>query len=163
MQKRMRQMSLFAVVGVAFVVVLGGTAFAQSDRTLGTWKVNLAKSKFEPGPPPMSDTRVIEALETNGVKFTATVIAQDGTHATIGFSAHYDGKGYMVTGTPDVDIIVLKRVNANAFTFALKKGGKVVQTGKYVVSKSGRMITLIGTGSNSKGQKVHDVLVMDKQ
>ena len=73
MQARMRQMSLFAVIAVVSVVILGGPALAQSDRTLGTWKVNLAKSKYEPGPPPTSDTRVLDAWETDGIKFRVSV------------------------------------------------------------------------------------------
>ena len=40
----MRKISLFAVVVVALVLVLSGTASAQSDHLLGTWKLNLAKS-----------------------------------------------------------------------------------------------------------------------
>ena len=163
MQARIRQMSLFAVIAVAFVVVFGGTALAQRDGTLGTWKVNLAKSKYEPGPPPTSDARVLEAWETDGVKFTGTSVGADGTRFTVGLAAHYDGKDYKVTGTPDVDTIALKRMNPNTFTYTLKKGGNVVERGKYVVSKNGKMLTLTGTGTNAKGQKVHDLLVMDKQ
>src|SRR6266852_4627161 len=50
MRARKRQMSLFAVVAVALVVVLSGTALAQSSNSeVGTWKLNVAKSKFSLG------------------------------------------------------------------------------------------------------------------
>ena len=64
----------------------------------------------------MSETRVYEAWETDGVKATHTRVQADGTGVTFGFSAHYDGKDYKYTGSPDYDIIALKRVDANAFS-----------------------------------------------
>lgn len=163
MHTRKRQMYFVPVVTVALVLVLGGMALAQSNPLIGTWKVNLAKSKYDPGPPPMSETWVFEAWETDGVKLTATGVQADGTRATAGFSGHYDGKDYKNTGNPDIDTAVLKRVNANTTTFTGKKSGKVVGTGKLVVSKNGKMMNVTGTFMNAKGQKVHNVTVFEKQ
>jgi hypothetical protein len=163
MRRRMRQMYLFAVVAVALMVVFGGTAFAQSSPFIGTWKLNLAKSK-SPGPPAMSVTRVNEAWETNGVKFTQIVVQADGTSVTAQFSAHFDGTDYKgPIGNPNFDTIAFKRVNANTHALTWKKGGKVVFTGKVVVSKNGRMMTETLTLTNAKGQKVNNVTVWDKQ
>ena len=162
-QARTRQVDLFAVVAVAFVVI-GATALAQSaNTTLGNWKLNLAKSKYDPGPPPMSETRVYEAWETDGVKATYTRVQADGTRITLGWSAHYDGKDYKYTGSPDYDTIALKRVDANTTDATLKKGGKVVQTTKGVVSSDGKTRTTTTTGMNAKGQKVNNVAVFDRQ
>ena len=38
---------------------------------VGTWKLNVAKSKYNPGPPPKSQTYQFEPSGANGVKFTA--------------------------------------------------------------------------------------------
>ena len=111
----------------------------------------------------MSETRVYEAWETDGVKATHTRVQADGTRVTLGFSAHYDGKDYKYTGSPDYDIIALKRVDANTIEATLKKGGKVVQTTKAVVSSNGKVRTITYTGMNAKGQKVNNVVVFDKQ
>jgi hypothetical protein len=163
MQARMRQMAHLAVVAVAMGVILGGTAFAQSDPIMGTWKLNLTKSTYDPGPPPMSDTRVYEPWDIDGVKLTANLVLADGTHVTAGFSAHYDGKDYKDAGVSDYDTITLKRVNGNTIAETVKKGGKVVGTAKHVVSKNGKMFTLTATWTNVKGQKAHRVSVYDKQ
>jgi hypothetical protein len=164
MQRRVRQMSLFAAVAVALFVILVGTAFAQSDPNLGTWKLNLAKSKYNPGPPPISETVVIEVWETDGIKETFTIAHADGTRATAEVSYHYDGKDYKVTnGDTIVHTIVHRRVDADTITYTIKKGGKVDGTGKVVVSTNRKMRTVTGTGTNAKGQKAHDVLVWDKQ
>ena len=163
MQARIRHVSLFSVVAVALVIVLGGTVFPQSDPIIGAWKLNLAKSKYDPGPPPMSDTRAYEPWETDGVTLTAHLVLADGTHVTAGFSAHYDGKDYKAAGVPDYDTIALKRVNENTIAETVKKNGKVVGTAKHVVSKNGKMFTLTATWTNAKGQKAHRVSVYDKQ
>ena len=41
-------------VALSFVLVV--PAFAQADSQVGTWKLNLAKSKYSPGPAPKSAT-----------------------------------------------------------------------------------------------------------
>jgi hypothetical protein len=134
-----------------------------ADSNLGTWKLNLVESKFDPGPPSASETAVIEAWETDGIKSTGTRVLPDGTSVTVGWSAHYDGKDYKVTGMPDLDTIAYKRVDANTLGFTGKKNGKVVGTGTVVVSDNGKIRTTTGTMMNAKGQKVNIVAVYDKQ
>ena len=57
-----RQMSLVAMVAVGLVLVFGGTAVPQSSNSeVGTWRLNVAKSKFGPGPAIKSGTAKIEA------------------------------------------------------------------------------------------------------
>lgn len=54
-------------VFVVFVVFWAGVsqvAAADGDMRLGTWKLNLAKSKYAPGPAPKSQTRKWEPFET---------------------------------------------------------------------------------------------------
>jgi hypothetical protein len=160
----MRKISLFLRwVTVALVLVLCCTALAQSDPFIGTWQLNLAKSKYDPGPPPMSVTLVRESWETDGIKEVASVVLADGTHSTTEIAAHFDGKDYNFTNHPTLDTAALKRVNANTITITGKKGGKVVGTRKLVVSKNGKMTTETWAVMNAQGQTSHAVAVFDKQ
>jgi hypothetical protein len=102
-------------------------------------------------PPPMSEARVYEAWETDGVKATHTRMQADGTRVTLGFSAHYDGNDYKYTSSPDYDIIALKRVDANTIEATLKKGGKVVQTTKDVVSSSSKSFSPCSSRCGRRG------------
>jgi hypothetical protein len=163
MQARMRQIAVVGVVAVVLAGVLGGTALTQSDPILGMWRLNVAKSKYSPGPAPKSDTRVYEPWETDGIKLTATIVQADGTPVAAGFSAHYDGKDYEVRGTADYDTLALKRVSATTVSEVLKKNGRVVGSAKHVVSKNGKMFTLTTNWTNTKGQKASRVSVYDKQ
>jgi hypothetical protein len=49
--------TIFKTLLVAAIFTMGtGAAFA-ADSATGTWKLNLAKSTFSPGPAPKSQTR----------------------------------------------------------------------------------------------------------
>ena len=45
---------------VLCAIVLVATAAQAADNFLGTWTLNIAKSKYDPGPAPKSQTTVLE-------------------------------------------------------------------------------------------------------
>lgn len=137
-------------------------AFAQSDPFVGTWVLSLAKSKFSPGPAPKTQT-AIYAVAGAGLSVTATGTGGDGKPIATSYSAHFDGKDYPVTGSSDYDMTSWKRVNSHTISLTRKKAGKVVQTGRIVVSKDGKTRTVTVNGTNAKGQKIHNVSVYEKQ
>jgi hypothetical protein len=160
MQARMRQMCLFAVVAVAWVVVFGGTALAQSSNPLlGSWKLNVAKSKgsFKSG------STKFEAAGA-GVKVTVDLVGADGTVSHWAFTANYDGKDNPVTGnSPYGDVVALTRIDANTTRFISKQAGKVTATQTIVVSGDGKTRTVTTKGTDAKGQTVDTIGFYDKQ
>src|SRR5262245_9206440 len=138
------------------------SGFAQTDPFIGTWKLNLAKSKYSPGPPPKSQTATYEAVG-QGVKFTAKGTDVEGKPINLQITFNYDGKDYPVTGNPDWDTVALKRIDANSVELTRKKAGKVVSTGTRVASKDGKTLTITEKGVNAKGEKISNTLVYDKQ
>lgn len=154
--------SNFGVVVLVAVAFGLTTAQAQSDPRIGTWKVNLAKSKYDPGPPPKSDTRTYEP-SGGGVKATIEEVTANGNHVTAIYSAQYDGTDYPYTGNPNVDTIALKRINARTLELTLKKGTKLVGTNRIVVSTDGKTMTETVKGINARGVLRSDVVVYDRQ
>ena len=145
--------------------VLSAAVLAADNPFIGTWKLNLAKSKFDPGPSVKSRTVTIEEAGL-GVKWAIDQVDANGIHRTVVESPKFDGRDYPRTGspTPDADTIALKRINAHTLEETLKKAGKVVATYRQVVSKDGKERTATQlTGIDASGQSVHDVLVFDKQ
>ena len=136
---------------------------AQANPTIGTWRLNMAKSKYDPGPAPMSETRVYEAFGAGGIKATFNRVEVGGSKVVVSYSALYDGKDYPYTGSPDADTIALKMVDANTTEATLKMKGRVTLTTKAVVSADGKTRTLTTTGTNAKGQKVNNVVVFERQ
>ena len=61
------------------MLVLSSTAWAQIDPYVGTWKLNLAKSKYNAGQPPKSSTVVVEADVHDG-RFGRWKDANDDDH-----------------------------------------------------------------------------------
>ena len=159
MYSRIRQASLITTVAITFAIALGGTAFAQA---VGTWKLNLAKSKFQQGLTPNSTTLTYEAVG-QGIKVTVDTVPADGAPIHYAYTANYDGKDNPVVGNPDADMAARTRVNATTTKLVNKKGGKVMSTVTIVTSGDGKMLTITTAGTNAKGQKVDSVAVYDKQ
>lgn len=155
-----RLASLVAGLGVS--VFLAGAAFAQADPQVGVWKLNVAKSKFSPGPAPTSATTTIEAAGA-GTKVVVDQVMADGTKRHWEFTANYDGKDTPMTGNTDADTVARTRINDTTVQSTSKKGGKVVTTQTSVVSKDGKTRTVTTKGVNASGQVVNNVAVYEKQ
>ena len=150
-----------ACLGLSSLLV--GAAFAQSDPQVGVWKLNVAKSKYSPGPAPKSATTTIEAAGA-GTKVIVDQALADGTMRHYEFTANYDGKDSPITGnTPDADMVARTRINTRTVQTISKKGGKVVTTQTSVVSSDGKTRTVTTKGVNASGQPVNNVAVYEKQ
>jgi ABC-type transport system substrate-binding protein len=143
------------------MLAMGATLWA-ADPAAGTWKLDVAKSKFSPGPAPKSATVTYEET-ADGIKRSGETINADGTKTSFSYTAKYDGKDYPVTGSDTFDTISVKKINEHTVAATLKKSGKVVNTARRVVSKDGKTMTLTLNGTNAKGEKIHNVQVFDKQ
>ena len=118
------------------IFVLSVAVWATDNPFVGTWKLNLAKSTFDPGPPVRSRTVTIEQTG-DGVKWAIEQVDAKGNRATVVEAPKFDGKDYPRTGspTPTADTIALKRIDAYTLEETLKKAGRVVATYRQVVSK----------------------------
>lgn len=142
-------------------LVLAGSLLA-ADPAVGTWKLNVAKSKYSPGPPPKSATVTYEA-SGEGIRRTGQTVNADGQTTSFEYTAQYDGKDYPVKGNPNADSISLKRVNDRTVEGTLKKEGKVTTNVRRVVSADGKTLTITVKGKNAQGQNVNNVSVYEKQ
>jgi hypothetical protein len=147
----------FAILGALTTSVMAQT----TDPAMGTWKVNLAKSKYTPGPPPKSLTVKFEPAD-KGVKTTAELVNADGTASKSVYTANYDGKDYPITGSALADTVSIKWDDKHLKRVD-KKAGKVVQTFDRVVSADGKTLTIKHKGKNAKGEDVNNLIVLDKQ
>jgi hypothetical protein len=97
------------VVGV-LSLAFGSFASAQDPVPgLGTWTLNVAKSKYTPGPTPKSGTVTFSAAG-QAVKAVVDIVSDTGKiHWE--YTATLDGKPAPVTGNPDGDMVMAKRTN----------------------------------------------------
>src|SRR5258706_10477678 len=82
-----RRMAAVILLFFSFFLV----ARAADDPHVGIWKLNLEKSKFNPGPLPRSRTVTIVPFG-DGVKLRTEEITAEGKQRTVEYSATYDGK-----------------------------------------------------------------------
>lgn len=154
--------SLLVVSLAACAILLSSSAVLAADNWLGTWKVDLAKSKYSPGPAPRSYTLKFEATP-GGIQFTGDGVGADGKAAQSKFLSRFDGQDVPYEGNPDADTASPRKVDDNSYDNPWKKGGKATITAKVVVSADGKTMTITQTGTNAKGEAVNNSIVYDKQ
>ena len=136
---------------------------AADDPMLGSWKLNVGKSKLGAGAAIKAETNQVEPYMGNGIKLTAQITRPDGTQVTESYAGTFDGKEFAVGGDPNVDAAYLKRIDASTMERINKKNGKPTTTMHYVVSRDGKTKTVTITGTTSDGKPVDTVLVFEKQ
>jgi hypothetical protein len=154
----MRRTIASGCIALCFVV---GVALA-ADVSLGTWKVNVAKSKYSPGPAPKAQTVKYEATGDN-MKITVDGTDTTGKPIHNEWTGKFDGKDYAVKGDPDTDMRAYRRIDDYTTEIVAKKAGKVTTTTKSVYSKDGKTRTSTATGTDPRGQKVDNTIVYEKQ
>jgi len=138
-------------------------ATAQStDPFVGTWRLNVAKSTYSPGPAPKSITTIYEAA---GKGYKVGVTNESATGKTqYGYTTNLDGKESTVTGTnANADTLTVKRIDAGTLEVVSRRAGKVTVTQRNVLSADGKTRTVTTTGTDAQGQKIHNVAVFEKQ
>ena len=136
-----------ALAATAVVAFAFASASAQAPNAhVGTWKINLAKSKFVPGPGPQSQT-----VDAKGAK----------THSE--YTAKFDGKPVAFTGNANADMVTIKQIDPRTIESVWTLKGKATLTIRSTVAADGKSRTTMQTGTDAAGQKVNSSVVYDRQ
>jgi hypothetical protein len=152
---------------IAFVCcllfVLNQTASAQSELPgVGSWKMNVSKSKLGPIPPPRSLISTIEMVGEHA-KVTGIHISTEGVRSEARYSAKLDGKDYPLTGSTHADTISLRKIDSRTIERIDKKAGKVVESSITVFSNDGKTSTTTGKATTSNGDSFEYKFINEKQ
>jgi hypothetical protein len=149
--------ALLSLVACAFPQA----SFAQSSPLIGTWKLNLEKSKLTPVP--RSQTATFQQDGQN-IKNTNQTIDAQGNATTSVFLHIYDGQPHPTTGNPLYDATAYLRLDGNTIVFSRFKGGTLVQIGTIAVAQDGKSRTNTTSGIiGPNGLAGTTVSVYDKQ
>src|SRR5690349_9502761 len=96
----MRRMWTGLVAVLASAVLLTALAAQARDPWIGTWKLNVSKSRFSPGPPPKSNTLKIESAAGGSQKHTFDGVDGEGKPAHSERIAKFDAAEVPVNTTP---------------------------------------------------------------
>lgn len=166
----MRYWSTVLVVGLILgglsAHTVHGQAGAAIDKSyMGTWKANIAKSTYQPGPPPKETTRVHEDRGNGFVLITTDTVNAQGQKTHGAYVYKPDGKQYPTAGLNQttVQTIALVAVDPYTVTFTQYVDGKAVSTGKRTVNKDGKTMIIETKGTNAQGQPTSTSVLWEKQ
>jgi hypothetical protein len=151
-------------ISICYLVMafMTSTALLADDLLNGTWELDTAASKFDPGPARKSDMRIYK-VDGDSIHMTGKVVFADGKSINIEYIGAYDGKDYPVAGNPKVGTIAQERVNDYIAKTTTKRDGKITATSTRVISKDGKTMTITSTGTDEKGVAFNDTLVFHKR
>lgn len=156
----MRKHLLIILIAISAVAIGAQEA---KDPLIGVWKLNLTKSKFDPGPPRRSENVTIELYGSDGIKTTADVVDAEGKSFILVSEGRFDGKEFPVKGDANADTYVMKRIDANTIERTSKKAGKVTITLRRSVSRDGKIQTVTTSGNTVEGKPLNNILIFDRQ
>jgi hypothetical protein len=144
------------------LMLLGFAAvLCAADPYVGTWKMNLAKTKYKAGTEPKEQTITItEAGSDMTVAVAGT--AADGSKIALSYTIPATGGPGKIQSSA-YDGISSKRIGPSEREVMYMKGGKTVYTAHSKVSADGNSITVHSKGVNALGQTVDATAFYDKQ
>ena len=160
----MRRQSMAIAATIILILALVSVATA-ADPIIGTWKLNLAKSKFATQrSAPKELTEVYREIDGNQIEFTATAILADGSSYLLkGVWPAQGGIAKVLQGgSPEVSYVQTLIEPGNWYRTALHDGKQVALIHK-TFSKDGRVMIQTHKGMDRQGRPFEDVLVYDRQ
>ncbi len=147
------------------LMILGfaGTASA-AEVFAGTWRLNVAKSKFSPGPAPKSVTVVIAE---KGADFLVSATGTDAMDKPFSIKYSFPLKGGPIAYTEGAPAaaakVVIKRPSANTIDGASTLDGKETGSSKTVLAADGKSFTRTVKTTGADGKPVHNTELYEKQ
>jgi hypothetical protein len=135
---------------------------SQTSRLEGTWKLNLAKSKYSPGPPPKALTLKWEPA-AGGLKLIVDGVDGEGETVHTETLERSDGSEAPVEGLETQTLRALKRINDRTYEEVDRNNSRVMTTRRYSISRDGKTLTVNVKGVNLQGRPVLNVVVFERQ
>ncbi len=138
-------------------------AASAADVYTGTWKLNVAKSTYSPGPAPKAVT-VVFAEKGADLALTATGTDSAGKPTSTKYTFPMKGGPIVYTeGAPASGATVaIKRPNANTIDSTSTLNGKTLTSASTVMAADGKSFTRTVKGTNAEGKPVSNTEVYEK-
>lgn len=155
-------MKRLLLVAALSLCVGNALAAAAADPVVGSWQLNSAASKFKSGPAPKAQMRTY-TQSGDEIAVTIKTTGADGKESVSQTSYRFDGKDYPVSGSPDYDSLVARKLDSHRASFQLKRAGKVIGKTSRTVSHDGKKLTANTHLTSPDGSHTDSVMVFDRQ
>jgi hypothetical protein len=155
-----------SITAGAILLLVSGLALAAdapANPMLGTWNLNVAKSKFEGAPAVKSYTLTITDAGGGKTHNVVQWVEGDGSKGSLEYTTDRGGKPAPVTGYANADAVVMKQTGPRSSHMSLLKNGKQVEWGRYTVSADGKTMRATEGGVDEKGAKYKWKEVWERQ
>jgi hypothetical protein len=136
--------------------------FGADDPFAGTWKLNVAKSKYEPGPGPENATTTVR-VENGTYSVNTRATGEGGKVIETSFVAKADRTPAPITGSPIADMAYVRKINSHTLISEITKAGIPVGRSRIAVSQDGKVLTSTGSALNPNGVRINFTAVYDRQ
>ncbi len=131
---------LKAITVFAFLCVSSTTISAQRPFA-GTWKMDVTRSKWAPGKGIKELTLTFEVVGDKW-KQVGTGTYSDGSPLIHNYVMAWDGKDHPMNGKPPGWTLAVAQVDDYTQNVTVKQDGKVVDSGRVLISKDGKTMTI---------------------
>ena len=130
----------------------------------GAWSLNVARSTYDPGPPPYKRaTYTIEPWGGDGMKVIYEMVHPRGGVTHLEWQGRIDGKDYPLQGIDASVTYAYSQVSPGVYETIVKMGGRVAAKSTITVSADSRTMTTTTKGLDSSGRAVTTATVYEKQ
>lgn len=158
----MRRLTVLLTVA-GFVVLIAADGLAQAPSALGTWTLNVAKSKYDPDPAPKSQTTIQSGVPGGGMKAISDQVDASGRTLHTEITTMFDGKEAVLNGAAVPTTRVYKRIDDRTYEFVTRVQGKVTTTTRVAIAADGKTRTITTTGTDEQGRRVNNVALWDRK
>ena len=150
------------LVAGLLVFMAPSSTFAQHQLFAGTWKVDVARSKYEPGAAPKSETLRFEPVG-DGFKVSLDGVNQQGPYHSEALG-RFDGVDVPVVASPARQAAftyAFSRVDERTWEIVIKVNGERQLIVRHVVSDDGK--TMRGVSTVTTRGHINQVVIYEKQ
>jgi len=136
--------------------------YGNTDPFIGTWRLNVQKSRYAPGTCPK---RMVIQMEPagGGVQYRSETTYANGATSYSRYTADYNGAEAIVTGAKGLMTPVsLKRIDSRTVLASYSRAFRVLATSRRVVSSDGKVMTITTISNDKDGKAVTNVGVYEK-
>jgi hypothetical protein len=129
---------------------------------IGTWRLDVARSSYDPGPAPNSQTLEIEQHGSDGLRVVTNGVDAQGRPTHTERTARFDGKDYPTQGFQQPTTQAFFRLDARSYEIVSKASGRIVTRTRVTVSRDGKTMTTVTTGDVGQGP-INNTQVFEKR
>ena len=157
----LRRIGLLMLVAACLAMAASAAEKNAGPSTVGTWKLDAAKSSFGSMPAPKAEMLVVANDSLDAIRWNMMSGSATGTTYFSSYDGPIDGQQHPMHGSAGSTMIAYTRSGPGLEWVVKDKSGNVIETASRSLSPDGKIMTIKGTTKSANGD-VAFVSVFDK-